>query len=169
MTKRISGFPGLTAICVINAGLISFAHYAQRSKGARSSAGADSPPSDDRGDACTHQGVQGSGSRVVGVDIAVAGTKDEGLVPLLHRLAAPAFFSLDQDFFRPDWAHRNYAPVWLDAADDRAAEFIRRFIRHALSETQAKRMGVVGRVHAPGVVHWRGGNPSAQSVLWPAR
>jgi len=103
------------------------------------------------------------------VDIAVAGTKDEGLVPLLHRLAAPTFFSLDQDFFRPDWARRNCALVWLGAADDRAAEFIRRFIRHALFDTQARRMGVVGRVHAGGVVYWRAGNPSAQSVSWPAR
>ena len=38
--------------------------------------------------------------RIVGVEVALAGTKDENLVPVLHRLAAPTFFSLDQDFFQ---------------------------------------------------------------------
>ena len=34
--------------------------------------------------------------RVIGVDIASAGTADENLMPLLHQLAQPTFFSLSR-------------------------------------------------------------------------
>lgn len=104
--------------------------------------------------------------RVVGVDAASAGTRDENLMPVLHRLAAPTFFSLDHDFFRARWAHRNYALVWLDVADDRAAEVIRRFIRHPVFNTQARRMGVVARAHSGGILYWRVGGRSLQTVAW---
>jgi len=105
--------------------------------------------------------------RVVGVEVLIAGTKDENLIPILHQLATPTLFSLDQDFFHKRLAHRNYALVWLDVADDRAAEFIRRFLRHPAFDTQAKRMGVVARVHADGVTSWRLPGRSAQVFSWP--
>jgi hypothetical protein len=107
--------------------------------------------------------------RVVGVEVAVTGTRDENLIPVLHRLAQPTFFSLDQDFFRSHWAHRSCGLVWLDIVDDRASEFIRRFIRHPAFDTQAKRMGLVARVHTDGVAYWQVGGRSPQSVVWPRR
>ncbi len=106
------------------------------------------------------------GFRVVGVEVAAAGTRDENLIPVLHRLAAPTLFSLDRDFFRPGSAHSSYALVWLDVADDRAAEMIRRFIRHPVFNTQAKRMGVVARAHAGGILYWRVERRSLQTVQW---
>ena len=107
--------------------------------------------------------------RVVGVDVASWGTHDENLIPWLHRLAQPTFFSLDRDFYRPGWAHSGYGLVWLDVADDHAAEFIRKFLRHSSFDTQAKRMGTVIRVHSGGVVCWRSKQRSPQSLAWPAR
>ena len=104
--------------------------------------------------------------RLVGVDVASWGTDDENLIPVLHRLAHPTFFSLDRDFYRPTWAHSGYGLVWLDVADDHAAEFIRRFLRHPVFDTQAKRMGVVARVHAGGVLWWRLKQRSPQSLVW---
>src|SRR5438093_1661538 len=92
--------------------------------------------------------------RVVGIGVGEAGTQDENLLPLLHRLASPTFFSLDRDFYEPRWAHPNYCLVWLDVTDDRAAEFIRRFLRHQVFDTQAKRIGRVIRVHAAGSLAW---------------
>ena len=83
------------------------------------------------------------------------------------RLPQPTFFSLDRDFHRPDWAHASYGLVWLEVADDRAAEFIRRFLRHPSFNTQAKRMGLVVRVHASGVICERTGRRSPQSSPWP--
>ena len=104
--------------------------------------------------------------RVIGVDVAEWGTDDENLIPVLHRLAQPTFFSLDRDFYRPDWVHAHYALVWLDVTDDRAAEFVRRFLRHPAFNTRAKRMGIVARVHADGVHYWLAGKRSPQSVSW---
>lgn len=72
--------------------------------------------------------------RVVGVDMASRGTDDENLIPLLHRLPQPTFFTLDRDFYCRDRLHPGYCLVWLDVSDDQAAEFIRRFmgIRHLI-------------------------------------
>jgi hypothetical protein len=105
--------------------------------------------------------------RVVGVDMAAPGTQDENLIPVLHRLAGPTFFTLDQHFFRADWAHGSHGLAWLDVADNEAAEFIRRFLRHPAFDTKAKRLGVVARVAAAGVRFWRKGNPHFQRVEWP--
>jgi hypothetical protein len=107
--------------------------------------------------------------RLVGVDVASWGTQDENLIPWLHRLPQPTFFSLDRDFYRPRWVHPSYGLVWLDVADNHAAEFIRRYLRHPSFDTQAKRMGVVARVHVGGVLWWQAKLRSPQSVAWPAR
>jgi hypothetical protein len=92
--------------------------------------------------------------RIVGVDVATWGTDDENLIPVLHRLPQSTFFTLDRDFSRADLAHASYGLVWLDVGDDHAAEFIRRFLRHPAFDTQAKRMGMVARVHSGGIVFW---------------
>ena len=68
--------------------------------------------------------------RVVGVEIARIGIADENLLPLLRSLPNPTLFSLDRDFYRADWMHSSYCLVWLNVADERAAEFIRRFLKH---------------------------------------
>jgi len=104
--------------------------------------------------------------RVIGVDTAVSGTDDENLLPVLHHLPQPTFISLDADFYRPDWAHASYSLVWLDVPSRQAAEFTRRFLRHSVFDTQAKRMGIVARVHAERISYWRVGKRFATSVLW---
>ena len=79
--------------------------------------------------------------RWIGKEIAFSGAKDENLIPVLHGLSNPTFFSLDRDFYRRDLAHHGYCLVWLDVRGRQAAEFIRRFLRHPSFDTQAKRMG----------------------------
>jgi hypothetical protein len=49
--------------------------------------------------------------RVVGAEVASSGTKDENLVPVLHALSRPTFFTLDRHFYRRDWAHSGYCLV----------------------------------------------------------
>jgi hypothetical protein len=105
--------------------------------------------------------------RAVGQDVAHPGTQDENLIPVLHRLPRPTFFSLDGDFYRRDWVHSDYCLVWLDVQRREAAEFIRRFLRHPAFGTQAKRMGIVARVHAGGVTFWRLRQASRESLSWP--
>ena len=106
--------------------------------------------------------------RVVGVDVALPGTQDANLISLLHCLSRPTFFTLDEDFHRSRWAHASYGLVWLDVEDNQAAEFIRRFLRHPAFDTQAKRMGIVSRVHAGCVQFWKLKGRGAQSVPWHA-
>jgi hypothetical protein len=104
--------------------------------------------------------------RAIGVDIAAPGSQDENLIPVLQKLAQPMFFTLDQHFFRADWAHASYGLAWLDVPDSEAAEFIRRFLRHPSFDTQSKRMGVVARVTSTGVRFWRKGQPHLQGVMF---
>ena len=105
--------------------------------------------------------------RAVGGEIAFSGAKDENLIPVLHRLPNPTFFSLDRDFHQPELAHRSYCLVWLDVRGRQAAEFIRRFLRHPTFDTQAKRMGMVVGVHADGVSGWQVGKRASQEFPWP--
>lgn len=107
--------------------------------------------------------------RAIGEEVAFSGAKDENLIPVLHRLPNPTFFSLDRDFYRRDLAHLGYCLVWLDVRGRQAAEFIRRFLRHPSFDTQAKRMGVVARVHSDGVLWWRARHRSPQSLAWPVQ
>lgn len=104
--------------------------------------------------------------RSVGVDVASSGAEDQALIALLHRLPHPTFFTLDRDFYRGDWVHPNYCLVWLDVQRREAAEFIRRFLRYPSFDTQTKRMGVVARVHADGVLWRRDKQRSRQSAPW---
>jgi len=104
--------------------------------------------------------------RVVGIDIGRTGTQDENLIPVLHRLPQATFFSLDHFFFRQDLLHDSYCLVWLDVADDQAADFIRRFLKHPRFDSQAKRLGKVVRVHADGAHFRQMGNPVLQNLQW---
>jgi hypothetical protein len=103
--------------------------------------------------------------RTVGREVAFFGAKDENLIPLLHRLANPTFFSLDRDFYRQEAANRSYCLVWLDVRAGEAGKFIRAFLRHPEFRTHAKRKGVVARVYPGGVQFWR--MKTRSSVSWP--
>jgi len=105
--------------------------------------------------------------RIIGVDEAESGLDDENLLPLLHRLPRPTFFTLDRDFYRLDWAHPNHCLAWLDVPSSDSAEYIRRFLRLPTFDTQAKRMGVVARIYVGGVVRWQAKRSASQSLRWP--
>src|SRR6266566_168185 len=81
--------------------------------------------------------------RVVGVEIARFGIKDDNLFLLLHRLRGATFFTLDQDFFDYSFCHDRYCLVWLDMAAKSSAEFIRRLLKHPYFDLEAKKMGKV--------------------------
>ena len=104
--------------------------------------------------------------RVVGVDMGTSGDDDDNLLPVLNHLPQPTFATLDRNFFRYDWAHAGYCLAWLDVRRREAAEFIRRFLRHPVFDTQAKRMGIVARVHADGIQFWRLGDRTRQTTRW---
>lgn len=94
--------------------------------------------------------------RKIGVGIGRLGMKDrEDILPLLHRLKHPTFFTLDHGFYHPILTHRRYCLVFLDVWDDEAAEYIRRFLRHPEFHTQAQRMGKVARLRHSSISYWQ--------------
>ena len=85
--------------------------------------------------------------RQIGVDIGQQGMDDrEEIIPLLHNLRRPTFFTRDEDFYHPWLRHPGYCLVFLDVRPDDAAHYIRRFLRHPSFRTQAQRMGKPGSV-----------------------
>ena len=106
--------------------------------------------------------------RAIGEELGDAGTQDENLIPLLHRLPQPTLITLDRDFYRPELAHDGHCLVWVDVRGREAADFIRRFLRHPAFNTSAKRMGLVIRAHVDGVSCWRPDRRLPQDTPWPA-
>ena len=105
--------------------------------------------------------------RQIGVEIGRFGMKDhDDIIPLLHTLRRPTFFSRDHGFYHPRLLHPAYCLVYLDVAFDEIAEFIRRFLRHPAFRTQIQRMGKVVRVHHTGVSYRQAHVKKAQTLSW---
>jgi hypothetical protein len=52
--------------------------------------------------------------RQIGVDIARKGLQDEEILPFLHHLHRPTFFTRDRGFYRREVCHRQYGLVCLE-------------------------------------------------------
>ena len=103
----------------------------------------------------------------IGMEIGRSGMKDRNdIIPLLHTLRSPTFFSCDHGFYRAQLRHAGYCLVWLDVLDDEAAEYIRRLLRHPGFRTQAQRLGQVVRVRHSGVSSWPLHERKEQIVRW---
>jgi len=69
--------------------------------------------------------------RQIGQDVGRQGMKDkEQIVPFLHKLDHPTFFTLDMGFFAKDFCHDGYCLICLDVSQKEAALFAKRFLRH---------------------------------------
>ena len=106
--------------------------------------------------------------RQIGPDLAAAGLGDDNVVPLLHHLKRPTFFTRDRDFWKRELAHARYCLVFLDIPEHegQVAEAIRRFLRHPRFQATARRMGRVVRVHADGVDFYSLGKTRLERVPW---
>ena len=105
--------------------------------------------------------------RQIGVEIGRLGMKDRtDLIPLLHTLRHPTFFTRDHGFYQPSLRHRAYCLVYLDVAFDEIAEFIRRFLQHTAFRTRAQRMGKVIQVHHNGTHYWQVNMKKAYVLSW---
>jgi predicted nuclease of predicted toxin-antitoxin system len=105
--------------------------------------------------------------RQIGRDLGWSGMDDEQIIPLLHTVRRPTFFTLDSDFYERTLCHERYCLVCMDVRDDEAASFVRRFLRHPQFDTQAKRMGAVVRLSPIGIRAWRVGVEAERYVEWP--
>jgi hypothetical protein len=94
--------------------------------------------------------------RRIGVEVGRFGIDDrEEIIPRLHSLRHPTFFTGDHGFYHPKLRHPGYCLVYLDVDFDEMAEFVRRFLRHRAFRTQAQRMGKVVRVRHSGLTYWQ--------------
>jgi hypothetical protein len=105
--------------------------------------------------------------RQIGMEIGYSGMKDRNeIIPLLHSLRRPTFFSLDRGFYHPTLRHHGYCLVHLDVWNDEAADYIRRFLRHPSFRTQAQRLGKIVRVHHSGLSWWEAGGRVERAISW---
>jgi hypothetical protein len=91
----------------------------------------------------------------VGRGVGRKGMKDDEIIPLLHQLDRPTFFTLDGDFYDRRLCHERYCLVHVDVEEEMIAEYVRRLLRHRELNTKAKRMGCVIQVFAAGLAGWR--------------
>ena len=95
------------------------------------------------------------------------GMDDTEIIPLLHTLRRPTFFTLDDDFYERHLCHTAYCLVYLNVRRSEAAIFVRRLLRHPELDTQAKRMGAVIRVSHARLLVWRLHAEEAVFLKWP--
>ena len=68
--------------------------------------------------------------RQIGHDIARKGLQDEEILPFLHHLRQPIFFTRDLGFYRREVCHRRYGLVCLAVTPEEVAIFVRRVLRY---------------------------------------
>jgi hypothetical protein len=106
--------------------------------------------------------------RQIGVDIARKGFQDEEIIPFLHHLRRPTFFTRDRGFYRREVCHQWYGIVCLEVAPEEVAIFVRRVLRHPRLNTQAKRMGTVVRASHRGLGIWQLHAQEEEVIFWGA-
>jgi len=92
--------------------------------------------------------------RQIGLDVGRKGMKDDEIIPLLHQLVRPTFFTLDGDFYDRRLCHEGYCLVHLDVEEELAAEYIRRLLRQKVLKSKSNRMGRVIRISSTGLAVW---------------
>jgi hypothetical protein len=105
--------------------------------------------------------------RQIARELAVRGIDDSDIIPLLHRLRRPTFFTRDLDFDRPELCHGNYCLVVLAVRKDQVAEYVVRVLRHPQLDTHARRMGKVIRAGHSGLVCWSVNAKRPVQLGWP--
>jgi len=93
--------------------------------------------------------------RQIGYDVGRKGMKDDEIIPFLHSLRRPTFFTRDLGFYDRSLCHTHYCLVCMAVGKYEAATFVRRLLRYPEFNTQARRMGTVIRISRAGLRVWR--------------
>ncbi len=103
----------------------------------------------------------------IGFELGRRGMKDQNdVIPMLHHLARPTFFTRDRDYYKPALRHSDYCLVYLDVSADETAEYIRRFLRHPAFRTWSRRVGSVVRLRHSGLNYWAARSEREAAVGW---
>ena len=105
--------------------------------------------------------------RHLGTYIGRSGMKDlNDVIPLLHSLKLPTFFTRDKDFYSTPLAHAGYCLVYLDVLPGESADYIIRFLNHNLFRRRVDRMGKVVRVHRTAIRYHQLNSRLEHRVRW---
>ncbi len=104
--------------------------------------------------------------RSVARDLGLTGIADEAILPLLHRLKRPTFFTRDADFFGRQLVHPGYSIVFLDVVESRTAVFIRHFLRHPEFRFARQRLGRVFKLPPRQLGYWQKGGSRWHEASW---
>ncbi|HXU36281.1 MAG TPA: hypothetical protein VN937_07935 [Blastocatellia bacterium] len=105
--------------------------------------------------------------RHTGSDIGHSGMKDlNEVIPLLHSLKHPTFFTRDKDFYARTLLHAQYCLVHLDVQPGESADYIARFLRHRHFRTRVDTIGKVVRVRRSGVSYFERHYDRTRRVRW---
>ncbi len=104
--------------------------------------------------------------RHISEDLGRGGIDDENIIPLLHQLRRPTFFTSDSDFYRRRLCHARYCIIYLAVEEDETATYIRRLLRPWSFDTEAKRMGAVVQVSLGGLLVWRLHEGKTLELAW---
>ncbi|NKQ34947.1 MAG: hypothetical protein HF973_04945 [Chloroflexi bacterium] len=102
----------------------------------------------------------------IGYEVGRKGMKDQEIIPFLHQLKQPTFFTRDDDFYTRKLCHTGYCLVHLDVRKEEAAVFVRRVLRHQAFNTKAKRMGKVIRASHIGLSVWHLHAEKEENLGW---
>ncbi len=92
----------------------------------------------------------------IGFEVGWRGMDDRNeIIPLLHHLRRPTFFTRDAGFYDRRLRHAGYCIVHLRVEKNEVAEYIRHFLRHPEFNTYAKRLGKVVKVSLIGLRYWQ--------------
>ncbi|MBU6399907.1 MAG: hypothetical protein KGS61_06285 [Verrucomicrobia bacterium] len=105
--------------------------------------------------------------RQIGLELGRKGMADEEILPFLLTLSRPTFFTRDLRFAGSQICHARYCLIILAVGQYEVAHFVRRLLRHAAFNSQAKRMGAVIRVMPTRLAVWRLHTDQEIRVSWP--
>jgi predicted nuclease of predicted toxin-antitoxin system len=104
--------------------------------------------------------------RHIGTDEARKGIQDDEIASLLRHRRNVTFFTRDADFYKSRLCHLNCCIVLLNIPATQVAEYVRKFLRHSIFQTQTQRMGTVVRVSHDAIHLWRLHAETEETVNW---
>ncbi|NUO80069.1 hypothetical protein HUU05_08335 [candidate division KSB1 bacterium] len=106
-------------------------------------------------------------AKKVGRDIGVKGMDDEHqIVPMIRTFARITFFTHDLGFCGSKFCHERYCIVVLRVDRYKAADYIRRFLKHPEFQTHNQRLGWVFEVYPTFIKGWRVGKNGEKTFRW---
>ena len=105
-------------------------------------------------------------TRQIGIDQGRQGMSDQNVIPLLHQLKSPTFFTYDVHYWKRSLVHWRYCLVYLDIDPGLTATRIHSFLRHVEFRTWSQRKGKVIRITLDAIRFWQPKEARLQQVPW---